>query len=314
MLLTTQPRTTRSTAPLPPRELQARYQRGENITALLRAAGERSANDEHAIEVSYDLQAGSYVECLRNEANAAAQDAYGAEVAKTIRSLCRPASVLEAGVGEATTLSRVMENLHEPGTRFAGFDISWSRVAVAQRWLAERCLSKVLLCTGSLFQIPFAENSIDVVYTSHSMEPNGGREREIMCELYRIARRYLVLLEPAYELATPEGKQRMERHGYCRGIRQTCHELGFNLVEHRLFACQMSSVNPTALTIVEKPATSPPVAELLACPRYKTPLLRRGDVYFSPEALAVYPILAGIPCLRVENAIVASKWPEFTSE
>jgi hypothetical protein len=32
---------------------------------------------------------------------------------------------------------------------------------------------------------------------------------------------------------------------------------------------------------------------------------------FSPEALSVYPIIAGIPCLRMENAIIASKFPEI---
>ncbi|APB35047.1 hypothetical protein GlitD10_2704 [Gloeomargarita lithophora Alchichica-D10] len=49
----------------------------------------------------------------------------------------------------------------------------------------------------------------------------------------------------------------------------------------------------------------------LACPEFKTPLQAVGNMLFSPEALTVYPILAGIPCLRVENAIVASKYQEF---
>jgi ubiquinone/menaquinone biosynthesis C-methylase UbiE len=32
------------------------------------------------------------------------------------------------------------------------------------------------LVVADLFHIPFADNSVDVVYTSHSLEPNGGRE------------------------------------------------------------------------------------------------------------------------------------------
>ena len=71
---------------------------------------------------------------------------------------------------------------------------------------------------GNMFHIPFADNSIDIVYTSHSMEPNGGREKEAMAELYRVAGKYLVLLEPSYELATDDGKQRMDRLGYVKGM------------------------------------------------------------------------------------------------
>ena len=34
------------------------------------------------------------------------------------------------------------------------------------------------------------------------------------------------------------------------------------------------------------------------------------EIIYSPEALSVYPVLCGIPCLRLENAIIASKYPE----
>jgi len=39
-----------------------------------------------------------------------------------------------------------------------------------------------------------------------------------------------------------------------------------------------------------------------------------AGMLFSPEALVVYPILDGIPCLRIENGIVASKFPEIVAQ
>jgi uncharacterized protein YbaR (Trm112 family) len=35
-----------------------------------------------------------------------------------------------------------------------------------------------------------------------------------------------------------------------------------------------------------------------------------GGMLFSPEALVVYPIVGGIPCLRIQNGIFASKYEE----
>ena len=34
----------------------------------------------------------------------------------------------------------------------------------------------------------------------------------------------------------------------------------------------------------------------------------KENLYFSTESLVVYPIIKGIPCLRKENAILASKY------
>ena len=50
------------------------------------------------------------------------------------------------------------------------------------------------------------------------MEPNGGREKEALLELSRIARKYLVLIEPAYEYASEKGKERMDLHGYVKNL------------------------------------------------------------------------------------------------
>lgn len=293
-----------------PRELKKMYAQGENISALLRQELDVKQNTQEIIEISYDMQAGSYIEAIKSEDMATYNGEYTAEIANIILSLCHPASILEAGVGEATTLSGVLKHLENEVSSY-GFDLSWSRVAYANDWLQTQGITNTVLCSGDLFNIPFLDSSIDVVYTSHSIEPNGGNEEPILRELYRVARKYLILLEPGYELANEEAKQRMDSHGYCKNLMGVSHSLGYNVIKHELFPFASNPLNPTALTIISKQSNTELPADVLACPKYKTPLVKINSALYSPEALVAYPILGKIPCLRIENGIFASKYQEI---
>jgi ubiquinone/menaquinone biosynthesis C-methylase UbiE len=293
-----------------PCELQALYEQGMNITQLLREDKGLQYNTDEIIEIAYDLQTGSYIAAMDDPAMAEHKRDYTSEIAKTILSLCEPISVLEAGVGEATTLSGVLQHLKSTVSSF-GFDLSWSRVAYAKRWLQRQNVSNATLCTGDLLHIPFADDSIDVVYTSHSIEPNGGNEEPILRELFRVTRRFLILLEPGYELANDEARRRMDFHGYCKNIKGTAEALGYGVLTHKVFPFVSNPLNPTAITIIQKEVKAGLPANILACPKFKTPLKRIGGMLFSAEALVVYPIVGGIPCLRIENGIFASKYQEI---
>lgn len=301
-----------------PRQLQDEYrEHGLNISSALQQRNPVCLEAEEIIEFSYDLQAGSYVNLMQDERRQIAKRELTQEIARTILAYCppQPESILEAGVGEATTLSGVMQALAIPKLATYGFDLSWSRLAHARRWLTQQGLTNYCLCTGSLFSIPFADNSVDVVYTANSIEPNGGHESAILRELYRVSARLVVLVEPAYELAPPEAQRRMEELGYCRNLEGTARQLGYQIMEHRpLPVGPFRANNPIAITVIQKSAW--PVARspsVFACPLYKTPLEKMGSVYYSPEGLVAYPSLDGIACLRAENAILASALPEFHS-
>lgn len=298
--------------PIPtPKDLLKAYRQGFNITELLHETQGRTQNSEEIIEVAYDLQAGNYIAAMENPEIARHKGEYTAAIAREILGLTTPTSLLEAGVGEATTLSGVLGALAMDPSQVYGFDISWSRLAVARQWLTQKALSQVRLCTGSLLRIPFADNSIDVVYTSHTIEPNAGQEQPILRELYRVTRKWLLLLEPGYELAGDEARRRMEHFGYCRGLAETCRALGYDVVRHELFPLTANPLNPTAITVISKDEPRERPTHVLACPRFKTPLQELGGMLYSPEALAVYPVLCGIPCLRPESAILANLYPDF---
>ena len=255
------------------RQLKELYNQGHNISAILRKEMNVEYNTREIIEISYDLQTGSYIAAMQNEEMAKHKKKYSQEIANTILNLCKPTSILEAGVGEATTLGGVIQNMGNEIAAY-GFDLSWSRVAYAKKWLNTQGITNTTLCSGDLFNVPFLDNSIDVVYTSHSIEPNGGNEEPILRELFRVTRKFLILLEPGYELANNDGRKRMDSHKYCKNLKGISYSLGFNIIEHKLFPYTSNPLNPTALTIIEKNNDNELPPLVLACPKYKTPLKR----------------------------------------
>jgi uncharacterized protein YbaR (Trm112 family) len=296
-----------------PQELRAAYERGENLMALLRSRGGTAENNERMIELSYDLQAGSYVDILANNEEVRVKKVeYAAHIAAVIRETGPCHSLLEAGVGEATTFKYVLDQMSPRPAIAHGFDLCWSRIAVARRFLAEGWPgTQVTLTAARLSGVPYRDSSFDVVFTSHAIEPNRGKESEILKELYRVASRYLVLNEPAYELSSEETRARMDEHSYARDIPGHAERLGMKVIAHRLLIPSRVSRNPTALTLIEKNASAPAAIPAVACPEYHTPLKQLGGSYYSPESMRAYPIIAGIPILRSEHAVVASRLEEF---
>ena len=291
--------------------IQERYRRGENITALFREMEGSSRNSPEAIEVAYDMQAGSYIAALDRPDSAAYSETYTRRIAEVIGGLGGCRSLLEVGVGEATTLTQVAAAMDEAPASYGGFDISWSRIAAGKRFAASREQEPVLF-VGDLFEIPLPESSVDVVYTSHSIEPNGGREKEAIAELYRVASRYLVLLEPSNELGTEETKQRSLAQGYVQDLGRHARELGLKVIEHRLFEPCANPKNQTALLLIEKDSGAAFQDRIqLASPLSKEPMAETGGHFYSPTDLRVFPVIGGIPCLRPEQGIIASGFADL---
>lgn len=153
--------------------MKSAYARGENAMAYARSVTGQNHNEPAATLISYDMQAGSYVAGARAKPEATAL--WCNQIASIIAPLLlqKRATILEVGCGEATTLAGVISQLGYR-TKAYGFDLSWSRMAEGLRWLREKNLSAHLF-VADLFNIPLKSNSIDIVYSSHSLEPNGGR-------------------------------------------------------------------------------------------------------------------------------------------
>jgi uncharacterized protein YbaR (Trm112 family)/ubiquinone/menaquinone biosynthesis C-methylase UbiE len=282
------------------------YEKGENIIQYLRDVDKRNFNTIEDILISYDFQAGSYIKHFYS--NQDFQKKYAENIASTINRLGLFNSVMEAGVGEATTLGVMIKFLSQKPRHAFGFDLSWSRLFFAQNFLKDQDVTNATLFTSDLFEIALPDNSIDLVYTSHSVEPNGGKEKEALIELYRVAKKYLVLLEPSYEFGSHAARQRMEKLGYVTNLYATAIDLGYEVIEHRIFDSYNNPLNPTGLLIIKKNSSESDVNEpYLACPVTKTKLKNdKNTTLYSEESLLAYPIIKSIPCLLKQNAILAT--------
>ncbi|MEO0510376.1 MAG: class I SAM-dependent methyltransferase [Verrucomicrobiota bacterium] len=291
-----------------PNEIKEAFLRGENITELLRRASNSKQNTEEIIETAYDLQTGSYIKALESPEMFQHKLDYGNAIAAKISSLTQANSILEPGVGEGTTLSFVIQSFDKQPEHIHGFDISWSRIAHCRSWLSNQNCPGTHLSTASILEAPYMNDSFDVVYTSHTIEPNGGNEKKIIEELYRVASRFLILLEPAYELANNEARARMRRLGYCSGLVDHAESLGMSVIKHEIFPYIANPLNPTAITVIAKNPNAPTAIPKLACPRYRNLLDDFGDSLYSDGSLRAYPKIQKIPCLRSQDGVITSTY------
>lgn len=290
--------------------MRAAYARGENAMEYARSL-QGGGNSPVATLIAYDLQAGTYVDFARQ--NPEHRVKWGGQLAAILDTYVgEGCSVLEVGCGEATTLASVVSHLQNTPGQILGFDISWSRCAYGLSWLQENKVDASLF-VADLFEIPLEDNSVDIVYTSHSLEPNGGREEAAISELMRIARRAVVLIEPIYELADEQGKARMSEHGYVKGLKATAEQLGAKVVDYRLLDYTGNPLNPSGVVLIEKSGEQASVTTVVRwrCPLTHTQLTVDRAGYYSTKTGVVYPVLAGIPMLQASNAIVASAFEQF---
>ncbi len=287
-------------------ELKNRYEKGENIIQYIRNKYGNDVSRVDSIMTSYDLQAGSYTRIF--DSNPERKIRYCEELVSKIEKIDSFNSFLLVGVGEAITLGNVVSILPNRPDQVFGFDISWSRVDYAKKFMERFNIENVILTTGDLFEAPFTDNSIELVMSNHSLEPNGGREEEALKELYRISSKYVVVNEPCYDWASDEAKIRMEKHRYIKNLHKVAAKLGYHIISHERFENPIVSTNPTSCLIIKKEYSGPSNNSQLACPNTKKQLIKQDDCYYCPDSLLAYPIIKGIPCLTNENAMLASSF------
>ena len=291
------------------------YAEGRNITELLRAQKQTTLNTSEIIETAYDLQAGTYIQYVRE--NAAQAALYTGELAGILgRYVGADDSLLDIGTGELTTLSLITGKLPRKPKHIYAFDISWSRIFKGMAFAQENMgadYARLTAFVGDIGAIPLLDKSVNVTTSSHALEPNGGMLRELMGELFRVTIDKLVLFEPCYEINSDEGKQRMDRLGYIKNVDGVVAELGGTVLEKIIIENTGNPLNPTACFVISPPPSASAAAPrrdaaqgIFSVPGTNMALRMLDGFYFSDHAGLCYPVLKGIPVLKANAAVLAS--------
>lgn len=166
---------------------------------------------------------------------------------------------------------------------------------------------------AELTAIPLLNKSMDITITCHALEPNYGREEQILKEIFRVTSHKIILFEPSYENNHSDGRKRMEQLGYVRNLPKHIENLGGKLEKIIPLKHIVNPMNPTYAYVIDPPNSQlkTKLKEVFACPASNSSLvISRKDCYYSKESMLVYPIISGVPILRKEVAIV-SFYPEM---
>ncbi|WP_333886792.1 methyltransferase domain-containing protein [Clostridium sp.] len=300
-------------------DLKQLYNNNVNIMEHFRSVNNTNSNSLASILYSYDLQAGSYRDNYYNrildrmhmngkKITIKAEEfykQYGSRIADVFNQLDY-LSILEVGVGEATTLSHVVKNLNNKDVKVKGIDILFSRIGYGNIFLKEQKVNNVSLAVADMFKLPFKDNSFDIVYTSHCVEPNTDKAKESISELYRITNKWLVLIEPSFDLGNNETREHMIKYAYCKDLINVIKSMKLDIVEHKLFSLGTYN-NQAAITIIRKESKNQSNINW-CCPICKKELIEDSDNYFCEDCSLIFPIIKEIPCITVGSAILGSKY------
>ncbi len=295
-------------------DLREAYSEGQNVLQLLRSQSSAGSNAFSSIQLAYDLQAGSYTRASTTPEGAEFRNEFGQRLAAVLPRVPHR-SVLDAGTGEGTSIIPFLNCFESVPTVYA-FDASVSRIMWAQRNFSHAAMPAHLFVADTL-EIPLPSDSVDLVVSIHSMEPNGGREQELLSELLRVARLHVVLVEPSPEFATTQQHARMLSHGYATEIWSAVQTSGAEVLLHEPWPLNTNPDNPAAVTILDAKSRSermPPEARSnssdalrYVSPRNQGPLIEIDAGYYSPSEGLVFPSVAGFPILLGEKAILATQ-------
>ena len=226
-----------------------------------------------------------------------------------VLSLPEISSVIEVGAGEGTTLAPALEKCDKKFDCVAALDLSWSRMAFAKKFFQSLNVDIDHLVVGDAYHLPFADNSFDLVYTYHCFEQMPANKKQSLSEVYRVARKYVALIEPSYELGNWPQRLRWRNKSYIRGIPKNIKKLGYKLVKHERIP-YTDYPNSAAIHLIEKNSSQPKPENIFICPESHHKLTVVKDHFFCRENGVVYPIIDGIALLDKQNAIVASKFAD----
>ena len=183
------------------------------------------------------------------------------------------------------------------------------RLIAGKKYFLKHIINKnvkpIFFCSD-IKSIPLHSNSIDVIISNHSLEPNGKNLTNLLRELFRVGKKKLLLFEPSYELNSIKGKQRMDKLGYIKNISLSVEKLGGKLIDVIPIKNIFNKLNPTACYIIKLPIVlnKKKSNNLFTIPKTDLPLKKDLEFYVNKKLGIAFPIFKGIPIIKDTSRIL----------
>ncbi len=184
------------------------------------------------VKAKYEQIAGSYIEYFYNEEkkidNFTAYNHFEKKIysIKGERSIDPPINVIskfcnhhniksliEIGAGELTTLYPIIKKTDNINF-ISALDLSPNRLRSGNEFLNKNghSINHLIACDAS--NIPYKDNSFDLVFTQYCIEQVPLLAKKIIDEMIRISSKYIIIIEPTYEFSNRITRNRILLKGF----------------------------------------------------------------------------------------------------
>lgn len=144
---------------------------------------------------------------------------YHSECLSKIIIKTKSKSILDAGAGEFTQfylLKKKLINRNYKLHKDAGLDLSFNRLYKGKKFLKQNKLKIDYVIQADASKIPFNDSSFDLIYTCHCLEQIPKLFIKSVQEMVRVSKKFVILIEPSYELSNNTTKKRIFVKNYVR--------------------------------------------------------------------------------------------------
>lgn len=281
------------------------YLKNKNIIKYLNENYKGKISKEKVIEIAYNFQSGSYIKLFeeRKLSFKKLHDELALKMLDFFQEFdVKPKSLLDAGCGEMTTLTSVINRFPFDLNVFA-FDTSIPRVLLGREFYNKNISvdSKLSSFVSSMSEIPLPSNSVDIVMTHHSIEPNNRYEKKIINELFRVTKKVLILFEPSFVRGNSDIQKRMLKHNYAKHIDKHIKNIT-GYVRTESINNSVNKLNPTYFHAVAKKNVKKKSGKIeFTSPGTDFKLNQKFSWFHSKEFNLIFPIYKNLPILKLNN-------------
>ena len=214
-------------------------------------------------------------------------------------------SILEVGAGELTTLDEFLKKIKKKPKKVGAIDISLKRLVEGKKNLIKKNRKINFIARADASQLPFPDNSFDMVYTVHVIEQVPSLYLKIVKELVRVSSNIIILIEPSYEFGSSSSKKNIFKKGYTRIKDSDFNKLDYKLIYRDIMELR-TYINGSEIVILQKNKNksmkNKNKAEFI-CPITHESLIKEGKYLSNKSKTINYQIKNSISKLCPEDRI-----------